>query len=69
MTANDLREIVRDLESGRSVHPDRVRRAVEFASDVAEVLDSLDGESDDEDCPVLDDLAMIYFKMYGEATP
>lgn len=35
MTSTELREMVRDLESGRPVSPERVLRAVQFAADVA----------------------------------
>ena len=74
MTANDLRELHRDLEvygisSARpaSVSQDRILRAVQFAADMAELID--DALECENDGGLSDEIADLYVKMTREMVP
>ena len=63
MTANDLREMQRDLEAGREVDRERLRRAVEFAADIAESAEDVEWEPK---LSLADTIAEASFRLHKE---
>jgi hypothetical protein len=72
VTAIELRELQRDIESGRFAgNYDRIERAIQFAADVAEVCDAHEFNSGQHvcRCMISGEVADLAYKLHREMTP